>query len=87
MLPWLQGQAGWGCEPPGLEEGVPVHSRGLEINDLKGPFQPKALCDSMILLCLFFVSFCPSPQTMCPYVPQCALRASRIVFRATDSRN
>ena len=56
MLPWLQGQAGWGCEPPGLEEGVPVHSRGLEINDLKGPFQPKPLCDSMILLCLFFVS-------------------------------
>ena len=24
-----QGQAGWGCEQPGLEEGVPAYSRGV----------------------------------------------------------
>jgi len=29
--------------------GVPAYSRGLEINDLKGPFQPKPLNDSMLL--------------------------------------
>ena len=25
----IQGQAGWGCEQPGLEESVPAYSRGL----------------------------------------------------------
>ena len=24
----IQGQAGWGCEQPGLEGGVPTYSRG-----------------------------------------------------------
>jgi len=37
----IQGQAGWGCEQPGLQGGVPAYSRGLELDDLKGPFQPK----------------------------------------------
>jgi len=25
----IQGQAGWGCEQPGLEGGVPAYSRGV----------------------------------------------------------
>ena len=43
-----QGQAGWGCEQPGVEGGVPVYSRGLERDDLKGPFQPKPFYDALI---------------------------------------
>jgi len=31
----------------GLEGGVPAYSRGLELDDLKGPFQPKQFHDSM----------------------------------------
>jgi len=27
-----------GFEQPGLEGGVPAYSRGLELDDLKGPF-------------------------------------------------
>ena len=44
----IQGQAGWGFEQPGLEGGVPAYSRGLELSDLKGPFQPKTFYDSMM---------------------------------------
>mgnify|MGYP001855436156 CR=1 FL=1 len=44
----VQGQAGWGSEP-GLVGGDPVYSRGLELDDLKGPFQPKPFRDSMLL--------------------------------------
>jgi len=40
---------GWGFEQPGLEEDVPAYSRGLELGDLKGPFQPKPFYDSVIL--------------------------------------
>jgi len=40
-------QAGWGCEQPGLEGGVPAYSRGLERDDLKGPFSSSN--QSMIL--------------------------------------
>ena len=39
----------WGFEQPGLEGGVPAYSRGLELDDLKGHFQPKPFCDSMII--------------------------------------
>ena len=39
---------GWGCEQRGLEGGVPAYSRVLELDDLKGPFQPKPFYDSMI---------------------------------------
>jgi len=48
----IQSQAGWDFEQPGLEGGVPAYSRGLELGDLKGPFQPKPkpFYDSMILL-------------------------------------
>ena len=46
----IQGQAGWGCEQPGLEGGVPTCSRGLKLHDLKGPFQPKPFYDSIILV-------------------------------------
>ena len=34
---------------PGLEGGVPAYSVGLELDDLKGPFQPKPFYDSVIL--------------------------------------
>jgi len=34
---------------PGLEGGVPAYSRGLELGDLKGPFQPNPFYDSVIL--------------------------------------
>ena len=37
----IQGQVGWGCEQPGVEGGIPDYSRGLELDELKGPFQPK----------------------------------------------
>jgi len=39
----IQREAGWGCEQPALVGGVPAYSRGLELDDLKGPFQPKPL--------------------------------------------
>ena len=42
----VQGQAGWGFEQPGLEWGAPAYSRGLELHDLKGFFNPN---HSMIL--------------------------------------
>ena len=45
----IPGQAGWEFEQPGLEGGIPAYSRGLELGDLKGPFQPKLFYDSMIL--------------------------------------
>ena len=32
-------------EQPGLERSVPAYNRGLELDDLKGPFQPKPLYD------------------------------------------
>jgi len=40
-------ETGWGFEQPGLEEDVPVYSRGLELDDLKGPLQPKPFYDSV----------------------------------------
>ena len=43
----IQGQAGWGCEQPGLQGGVPAFGKGLELGDLKGPFQPKPFYGSM----------------------------------------
>ena len=30
-----------GFEQPGLEGGIPAYSTALELDDLKGPFQPK----------------------------------------------
>jgi len=42
----IPGQAGWGCEQPGLEGGVPAYSRGLEPDILKVPSNPNY---SMIL--------------------------------------
>ena len=60
----VEGQAGWGFEQPGVEGGVPAYSRGLERDDLKGPFQPKLFRNSMIydamilmLLCLWLLLF------------------------------
>jgi len=46
--PWhVQGQAGRGFEQPGVVEDVPARGRGLELDDLKGPFQPKPFYDSL----------------------------------------
>lgn len=42
----MEGQAGWGCEQPGVRE-LPAYSRRLQLHDLKGPFQPNPFCDSM----------------------------------------
>ena len=47
LLGGIQGQAGWDFEQPGLEGAVPAYSRGLDLHDLKGPFQPKPFHDSM----------------------------------------
>jgi len=43
----IQGQAGWGCEHPGLVRGVLAYSRGVNRGDLKGPFQLKPFYDSV----------------------------------------
>ena len=48
-VPSSQGQAGWGCEQPGVEGGVPAYSRGLERDDLRGPFQPKPFYDNPLI--------------------------------------
>ena len=44
----IQSQAGWGFEQPGLEGDIPVYITGLELGDLKGPFQPKPFYDSLM---------------------------------------
>ena len=43
----IQGQVGWGSEQLDLVDDVPAPCRGLDLDDLKGPFQPKAFYDSM----------------------------------------
>ena len=37
----------WPFEQPGLVEDVPARGRGLEPDDLRGPFQPKPFYDSI----------------------------------------
>jgi len=37
-----------GSGQPGLLVGDPAHSRGLELDEHCGPFQPRPFCDSMI---------------------------------------
>lgn len=44
----VQGQVGCGLQQPGPVEGVLPMALGLELDDLKGLFQPKPFCDSMI---------------------------------------
>ena len=45
----IQGQAGWGFEQPGLVRDLVLTAGGLELDDLKGLFEPKSVHDSMIL--------------------------------------
>ena len=45
----IQGQAGSGSGQPGLVVGDPAHSRGLELHEHCGPFQPRPFYDSVIL--------------------------------------
>ena len=44
----IQGQAGCGSGQPGLLVGDPAHSRGLELHEHCGPFQPRPFYDSMM---------------------------------------
>ena len=57
----IQGQAGWGFEQPGLEGDIPAYSRGLELDDLKGPFQPELFYGSVILWLLLSSIIIPTP--------------------------
>ena len=42
----IQGQAGCGSGRPGLLVGDPAHSRGLELDEHCGPFQPRPFSDT-----------------------------------------
>ena len=42
----IQGQAGCGSGQRGLVVGDPAHGRGLKLDDLCGPFQPRPFYDS-----------------------------------------
>jgi len=44
----IQGQAGCGSGQPGLLVGDPAHSRGLELDEHCGPFQPRPFYGPMI---------------------------------------
>uniref|UniRef100_A0A8C3LJ42 threonine--tRNA ligase n=1 Tax=Chrysolophus pictus TaxID=9089 RepID=A0A8C3LJ42_CHRPC len=44
----IQGQAGCGSGQPDLMVGNPAHSKGLELGDPCGPFQPRPFYDSQI---------------------------------------
>ena len=44
----VQGQVGWGSIQPDLEGGSPAHDRRLEVDDLRGPFQPKPFYGSVV---------------------------------------
>ena len=49
--PWRHSdQAGCGSGQTGLVVGDPAHSRGLELSDHCGPFQPRPFYDSVILI-------------------------------------
>ena len=41
----IQGQAGCGSGQPGLLVGEPAHSRGLELDEHCGSFQPRPFYD------------------------------------------
>ena len=45
----IQGQVGQGSEQPDLVEDVPAHCRGVGLDGLSCPFQPKLFYDSMIM--------------------------------------
>ncbi|HCQ5230334.1 TPA: hypothetical protein OLB85_003739 [Acinetobacter baumannii] len=47
--PWRHSgdAAGCGSGQPGLAVGDPAHSRGLELGDRGGPFQPRPFYDAM----------------------------------------
>jgi len=44
----VQGQAGCGSGQPGLLVGDPAHSRGLELDEHCGAFQPRTFYGSMM---------------------------------------
>lgn len=54
----IQCLLGQGLEHPAPVQGVPAHGRGTELDDLYGPFQPKAFDKSFVsvgLLCFVLV--------------------------------
>ena len=54
LRPWKHSRPGWmGLSASWSVGGVPAYSRGLELDDLKGPFQPKPLYASMNISSLF----------------------------------
>lgn len=57
------------CQQPGVVGDVPANSRGLELNDLKDPFQPEPLYDFYILFLemsfFFFLSFLSMNRADC----------------------
>ena len=46
----IQGQAGCGSGQRGLLVGDPAHSRGLELNEHCGPFQPRPFYDHFLTI-------------------------------------
>jgi len=44
----IQGHSGCGSGQPGLVVGHPAHSRGLELHEHCGPFQPRPFYESMM---------------------------------------
>jgi len=64
----IQGQAGCGSGQPGLLVGDPAHSRGWELREHCGPFQPRPFCDSVMIFLLSTAAFsCISCNTFFPY--------------------
>lgn len=44
----VQGQIAQNSKKPGPVKGVPVHSKGVELDALEGPFQPEPFYASVI---------------------------------------
>ena len=72
----IQGQAGRGSGQPGLVVGDPAHSRGLELDDHCGPFQPRPFCDLASHLSSMKISS-EIRTTMDPITQQSAFHADR----------
>jgi len=82
----IQGQAGCGSGQPGLVVGNPAHSRGLELDDHCGAFQPRSFYDSMIINCCnFLMNLQPtirqfSQENVFPLEAECLLCDSRYIL-------
>jgi len=61
LIVLIEIQAGWGCEQPGVEGGVPAYSREVKLDSLEGPFQPKPFYDSLKYSKLNFLEMLSAP--------------------------